>query len=144
MKPQVVPSQVAVPCAGIGQAVQEVPQVFGLAFGWQLPEQSCVPDAQAPAHEAPESMQAPAHSFCPDGQVPPHIVPSQVAVPPIGTGQGTQAVPQLATSPFFTQIPTQLCVPEPQTLPVSPPPASPARPRSWPASAARSTATSTV
>jgi hypothetical protein len=40
VKPHELPSQVAVPCAGIGQAVQEVPQVFGLAFGWQLPEQS--------------------------------------------------------------------------------------------------------
>jgi len=84
-----------------------------------MPEQSCVPDAQTPAHDAPEAMHAPAHSFIADGQVPPHIVPSQVAVPPVGTGQGTQAVPQVARSSFFTQIPTQLCVPEGQTAPTS-------------------------
>jgi hypothetical protein len=146
VNPQAVPSHVAVPCAGIGHAEQEVvPQEFGLAFGWQIPEQSCVPEAQRPAHDAPASMQAPAHSFIPDGQVPPHIFPSQVAVPPVGTGQGTQAVPQLAASLLLTQIPTQLCVPAPQTLPASLPPApasagppSPPRPMPPPAPIARS------
>ena len=48
------------------------------------------------------AMQAPAHSFWPVGQVPPQAVPSQVAVPPVGTGQATHAVPQFATSLFFT------------------------------------------
>jgi hypothetical protein len=147
VKPHVVPSQVAVPCSGIVQAVQDVPQVLGLALGWQMPEQSCVSEAQTPAHDVAEAMQLPAHSFIPDGQVPPHIVPSQLAVPPIGIGQGTQAVPQLATSLFFTQIPTQLCVPVPQTLPASLPaslPPAPPRPRSAPASAARSAVASTV
>jgi hypothetical protein len=60
-------------------------------------------------------MQAPAHSFWPVGQLPPQAVPSQVAVPPAGTGQGTQAEPQLATSLLATHCPVQLCVPGPQT-----------------------------
>jgi hypothetical protein len=151
VKPHAVPSQVAVPCIGIVHAVHDVPQVLGLAFGWQMPEQSCVPEPQTPAHEAVASMHAPAHSFIPDGQVPPHMVPSQVAVPPIGTGQGTQAVPQLATSLFFTQTPTQLCVPVAQTPPASLPPApasvvpaSPPRPRPPPAPIGWSTVASTV
>jgi hypothetical protein len=124
---------------------------LGLAFGWQMPEQSCVPAPQTPAHGAPASMQAPAHSFIPDAQVPPHIVPSQVAVPPVGTGQGTQAVPQLVTSLFCTQTPTQLCMPAPQTPPASLPPApasagppSPPRPMPPPAPVGRSIMASVV
>jgi len=108
VNPHAVPSQVAVPCAGVGQAVHDVPQVFGLALAWQMPEQSCVPDAQTPAHDALLAIHAPAHSFIPVGQVPLHIVPSQVAEPPVGTEHGTHDVPQLARSSFFTQTPTQL------------------------------------
>ena len=63
-------------------------------------------DADA-EQEAVLAMQAPAHSFIPVGQVPPHEVPSQVAVPPVGIGQATHAVPQFATSVFFTQVPVQ-------------------------------------
>jgi hypothetical protein len=140
VNPHAVPSQVAVPCAGIGHAVQDVPHVFGLAFGWHVPEQSWLAAAQTPEHEAPVAMQTPAHSFMPVGQVPPHIVPSQVAIPPVGTGQGTQAVPQLPTSSFLTQTPTQLCVPAPQTLPVSPPASLPPASPPWPRSPAMSVA----
>ena len=107
VKPHAVPSQVAVPCIGIVHAVHDVPQVLGLAFGWQMPEQSCVPEPQTPAHEAVASMHAPAHSFIPDGQVPPHVVPSQVAVPPVGTGQAVHNVPHPAVLVLAMQAPPQ-------------------------------------
>jgi hypothetical protein len=115
-----------------------------------MPAQSWLPDGQTPAHDEVAGMQSPAHRVIPGGQVPPHIVPSHVAVPPVGTGHGTQAEPQLATSLLSTQIPTQLCVPSLQALPASPPappapppPASAAAPsspppRSTPASSGRS------
>jgi hypothetical protein len=35
-----VPSHVAVPSAGAVQGTQDVPHALGLAFGWQVPEQS--------------------------------------------------------------------------------------------------------
>jgi hypothetical protein len=40
VKPHCVPSHVAVPSAGAGQGAQDVPHALGLAFGWQVPEQS--------------------------------------------------------------------------------------------------------
>ena len=96
--------QVAVELAGWAQAVHDVvPQLLVLLFDWQVPEQSCEPDAQTPMHEALVAMQTPAHSFMVDGQVPPHVVPSQVAVPPVGTGQALQDVPQPAVLLLATQ-----------------------------------------
>jgi hypothetical protein len=119
VNPQVVPSQVAVPCAGTVQAVHDVPQLLGLALGWHVPEQSWVPVLQTPEHEAAWAMHWPAHSLKPVGHEPPQLVPSQVADPPIGTGQATQAMPQLATSVLITHWPVQMCVPAPQTVPTS-------------------------
>lgn len=138
VNPQAVPSQVGVPFAGIGHAVHDVPQVLGLAFGWQMPEQSWLPGLQVPEHDAPLSMHSPAHSFLPLGQVPPQLVPSQVAVPPVGTGQGTHADPQVATSPLFTHVPVQRCIADEHMPPLSgvPPP------RSTPVSTGRSLAAS--
>jgi len=104
-----------------------------------MPEQSWLPLAHIPEHDALAEMQVPAHSFIPAGQVPPQLVPSQVALPPVGTGQGTQAIPQLATSLLFRQTPTQLCVPDPHTTPpVSLELLSGACPRSTPVSSGRS------
>jgi hypothetical protein len=119
VNPHVVPSQVAVPCAGAAQAVQDVPQLLGLAFGWHVPEQSWVPVLQTAEHEAACAMHWPAHSLKPVGHEPPQLVPSHVAEPPIGTGQATQAMPQLATSVLLTHWPVQICAPEPQTVPAS-------------------------
>ena len=119
VKPHVVPSQVAVPCVGIGQGEQDVPQLLGLAFGWHVPEQSCVPVPQTPEHEAAWAMHWPAHNLKPVGHDPPQLVPSHVAVPPMGTGQATQAMPQLATSVLLTHWPVQMCMPGPQTVPTS-------------------------
>jgi hypothetical protein len=48
VKPHWVPSQVAAPLVGVGHGVHDVPQELGLAFGWQVPLQSWVPDAQTP------------------------------------------------------------------------------------------------
>jgi hypothetical protein len=138
VKPQVVPSQVGVPFAGIGHAVHNAPQVLGLALGWQIPEQSWLPALQVPAHAVAASIQSPAHSFLPLGQVPLQLVPSQVAVPPVGTGQDTQAVPQVATSLLFTHLPVQRCIPDEQTLP----PSGGVVPRSTPTSTGRSMAAS--
>lgn len=119
-----VPSQVAVPCNGMVHAVHDVPQVFGLALGWQVPAQSWLPALQAPTHDTVVAMQAPAHSFWPVGQVPLQAVPSQVAVPPVGTGQATQAAPQFATSVFVTHCPVHRCVPVAHGTMTSGPPAS--------------------
>lgn len=114
-----VPSQVAVPCAGTGQAVQEVPHELGLALGWQVPEQSWVPALQTPEHDAAVAMHCPAHSLKPVGHDPPQLVPSQVADPPTGTGQATQAMPQFATSVLLTHCPVQMCLAEGQPVPTS-------------------------
>ena len=62
-------------------------------------------------------MHCPAHSLKPVGHDPPQLVPSHVADPPIGTGQATQAIPQLATSVLLTHCPVQMCVPAPQIVP---------------------------
>lgn len=43
----------------------------------------------------------------PSGQASEHEVPSQLAVPPIGTGQGLQEVPQLLILSLATQLPEQ-------------------------------------
>ena len=135
MKPQVVPSQVPVPCAGTAQVVQDVPQLLGLALGWHVPEQSWVPALQTPEHEAVWAMHWPAHSLNPVGHEPPQLVPSHVADPPVGTGQATQAMPQLATSVLITHWPVQICVPDPQIVPTSGP---------WPVSACASIGLSTA
>ncbi len=141
MKPHDAPSQVAVPLVGAAHGVHEAPQLFGLALGWQLPEQSWLPAAHTPEHDAPLSMQAPAHSFIPVGQDPPQDVPSQVAEPPLGIGQVTHAMPQFATSEFLTQVPVQSWNPDAQ--PVLPP-APPAAPSAPGASGARSGPPSTT
>jgi hypothetical protein len=135
VNPHVVPSQVAVPCAGAAQVVQEIPQLLGLALGWHVPEQSWVPLLQTPEHEAAWAMHWPAHSLKPVGHEPPQLVPSHIADPPIGTGQATQAMPQLATSVLLTHCPVQMCVPGPQTVPTS---------GLWPESAFVSTGLSTA
>jgi hypothetical protein len=140
VKPHAVPSQVGVPFAGIGHAVHDVPQVLGLAFGWQIPPQSWLPALQVPEQDAPVSMHSPAHSFLPLGQVPPQLVPSQVAVPPVGTGQGTHAVPQVATSLLSTHLPVQRCIVGEQ----APPPSGVPPPRSTPVSTGRSLAASAL
>ncbi len=64
-------------------------------------------------------MHCPAHSLKSVGHDPPQLVPSHVADPPIGTGQATQAMPQLATSVLLTHCPVQMCVPAPQIVPTA-------------------------
>jgi hypothetical protein len=115
--PQLVPSQVAVPFIGVEHSMHDVPHVFGLMSGWQIPEQSWLPPGQTPAHEALSAMQAPAHSFFPEGQSPPHIVPSQVAVPPVGTGHAVQLEPQEPTKVLLTHDDPQAWKPGLQDMP---------------------------
>jgi hypothetical protein len=69
LTPQAVPSQVALPIVGTGQAVHEVPQVCTLLLDTHTPPQLWKPVVQAM----------------------PQLVPSQVAMPLAGT---EQAVPQ--------------------------------------------------
>jgi hypothetical protein len=69
LTPQAVPSQVALPIAGTGQAVHELPQVCTLLLDTHMPPQLWKPLAQAM----------------------PQLVPLQVAMPLAGTAQ---AVPQ--------------------------------------------------
>lgn len=79
--PQLVPSQVAVPPVGVGQAVHELPQVATAVFEAQADAQVCVPV----------------------GQVKPQLVPLQVAVLPVGAAQAVHEVPQVATAVLATQ-----------------------------------------
>jgi hypothetical protein len=73
LTPQEVPSQVALPIVGTGQAVHEVPQVCTLLLDTHRPPQLWKPVEQAM----------------------PQLVPSQVAMPLAGTGQAVQDWPQL-------------------------------------------------
>lgn len=105
VKPQVVPSQLGAPLAGVEHGVHKVPHELVLLLGWQVPVQSWVPIRQTPAHDAVVAMQVPAHSFMPVGQVPPQTVPSQVAVPPpVGAVQATQAPPHELTDVFRAHV----------------------------------------
>jgi hypothetical protein len=85
--PHVVPLQVAVAFGGIGQAVHDVPQLAGLVFEAQLPEQRWYPDEQVVAtHEVPEQANA---------------------VAPV-VGQVAQAVPQPSRPELLaTHVPPQ-------------------------------------
>jgi hypothetical protein len=62
-------------------------------------------------------MHTPAHSLWPAGHVPPQVLPSHVAVPPSGAGQGSQDVPQVATSALSTQSSSQAWKPSAQVKP---------------------------
>lgn len=65
-------------------------------------------------------MQSPAQSLLPVGQVPPQEFPSQVATPPVGTGQATHDIPQVAMSSFGTHVPVQSWVPGAQMVKAAP------------------------
>lgn len=62
-------------------------------------------------------MHVPAHRVWPGGHVPPQVLPSHVAVPPTGVGQGSQDVPQVATSASSTQSSPQAWEPSAQVKP---------------------------
>ena len=84
--PHVVPLQVAVPFAGTGQGVHDVPQLATLLLATQLPEQTWYPDAQVVAtHDVPEQANAVAFVVGQTAQtVPQASVPELLAthVPP--------------------------------------------------------------
>jgi hypothetical protein len=105
---QLVPSQLDLPFAGALQGVhEEVPQLAASVFETQLPLQLWVPDGQLPSHALPAAMQVPLHSVVPVGHSAPHLEPSQVALPPLGTGQGEQPVPQVMGSVSPAQVEPQ-------------------------------------
>jgi hypothetical protein len=54
-----VPSQVAEPLVGTGQATQLVPQVAGLVLSEHRPPQSCVPVGHIPLQAIAIGMHAP-------------------------------------------------------------------------------------
>jgi hypothetical protein len=85
LKPQLVPSQVAIASAGVGQGVHEAPQFAGLMFETHCPEQAWKPVLQTK----------------------PQLVPSQVAVALAGGEQGVHALPQLSMLVFDTHRPEQ-------------------------------------
>ena len=80
--PHDVPSQVAVPFVGTGQATHELPQVATLVLDTHSPPQLWKPALQAM----------------------PQLVPLQVALPFAGTGQAVHDVPQLCTLLFAAQL----------------------------------------
>jgi hypothetical protein len=105
---QLVPSQVAaVAPVGTGQALQEAPHEFTDVLEAHTFEQLCVPLGHCPLHAADEAMQTLLQSFWLVGHEPPHPVAVQVAVPPVGTGQAVQDIPQVAGSVELTQWPSQ-------------------------------------
>ena len=84
--PQLVPSQVAYPFAGVVHAVHEVPQVDGEVLLAQAPPQSWYPELQPM----------------------PQPIPSQVAYPFAGVAHGVHEIPQVAIALLLTQAPLQL------------------------------------
>jgi hypothetical protein len=90
--PHVVPSQVATPLGGTGQAEHELPQVARLLLNAQLPEQTWYPDAQAMAT---------------------HDVPEQANVVAFAVGQTAQTLPQASTPELLaTHVPPQRLNPD--------------------------------
>jgi len=108
LNPQALALQVAVALAGGAHGAHDVPQLLVLLSAWQVPAQSWLPLRQAPWQLWAVAIQAPAHSFMVLGQVPPQILPSHVAVPPVGTGQGEQEEPQVATSALLAHVVPQV------------------------------------
>ena len=82
LTPQLLPSQVATPLAGAGQAVQEVPQLLVLVFV---------------RHAVP-------HKWEPELHVKPHVPLVQVAVALAGGVHGVQNVPQVEMLVFKAQV----------------------------------------
>ena len=101
-----MPLQDAAPLVvGDGQAEQRSPQEPTSPFGWQMPLQLCLPDAQVPPQAAAASMHAPLHSCIPVGQTDAHASPLQVALPPVGTGHAVHdVVPHVALSALLTHF----------------------------------------
>ena len=96
MKPQLAPSHDADDApVGNAQGAQRLPHEFVLELARHRPLQACEPESHVPLQSAPASMQAPKHNFLPLGQVAPQTPLVQVALPPLGTEQGSQPVPQL-------------------------------------------------
>jgi hypothetical protein len=113
VKSQAVPSQLVLAApVGRGQALHEVaPHEFTLLFAAQTPLQACVPAAHWPSQAAVLSMQAPLHAFLLAGQLAPHAPCVQVALPPDGTGHGSQELPQVSGLVSLTQRPLQAWLP---------------------------------
>ena len=81
--PHDAPSQVALPPMGIGQLVQEFPQLVSALFETQALPQACIPV----------------------GQLKPQALPSQVAVAIDGAVQAVQEAPQVSGLVSATQAP---------------------------------------
>jgi hypothetical protein len=80
VKPQVVPSQVAVPPAGATQGVHETPQLATLWSSAQTPEHRCVPAPQAMSFGGiiePSAIEA--STIAPSAIAPSAIAPSAIA-----------------------------------------------------------------
>jgi hypothetical protein len=147
LTPQAVPSQVAKPLTGAGQAVHEGPHEAGLLLETQLPPQRWKPVLQAAMHAVPLQVatplagarqalqlapqeltlvfetQIPLQAWKPVLQVKLQLVPLQVATPLAGTGQATHELPHDVTLVFETQTPPQRCrlCPQPFSAAVSSP-----------------------
>jgi hypothetical protein len=107
VKSHLVPSQVALADpVGRGHATHDVvPQLLGLPLDTHAPLQLWVPAGHVPSQVAVSRMHTPRHSFLPIGHVPLQTPLVQEAVPPMGTAQGSQDMPQLATLTSLTHLP---------------------------------------
>jgi hypothetical protein len=104
LKSHLPPSHVAFALGWRPHGVQEPPQLAVSLSGTQLPAQSWLPAGHWVSQDLPAGRHSPLQSVIPAGQDAPHIAPSQVAVPPTGTVQGEQPVPQVRGSLSRTQL----------------------------------------
>jgi hypothetical protein len=108
VNPHVVPSQVAEPFAGMGQAVHDVPQVSTLVLEAQLPAQTWYPEEQTVAkQDVPEQANAVAFAAGQSAQTPPQSsradasatqIPPQRLNPVLHT-QACVAMSQVSSAP---------------------------------------------
>jgi len=96
--PHFVPSHVAAPLAGTGQAVHELPQLFTELFKTQAPLHACSPEE----HVQPPHVQALVHVAVP--------VPSQASVAFGVHTPSPEHVDQADHVPRFVQV--RVCVPQ--------------------------------
>lgn len=106
------PLQVAVPFAGTGHGVHDVPQLLTLLFPRHIPLHWCVPAGQPPVQDDEFRIQTPLQSLRPVGHRATHLPLEQVTVPFCGAAQGVHDTPQVATKLLLTHELPHMCCPD--------------------------------
>jgi hypothetical protein len=97
--------------AGVLQGEHESPQAVTLLLSTQLSEQLWAFAGHMPVQASDGSMQRPEHNRFPAGHSARHCFPSQPALPPSGTGHGSQLSPQVIGEVLSTQALSHKCWP---------------------------------